>query len=54
LTSEDARPSSIEGVAGRAELNQDDGIHPNAEGTKIVADTVYRHLKPLLEEEQKK
>ncbi|HLM56201.1 MAG TPA: arylesterase [Pyrinomonadaceae bacterium] len=47
-------PFFLEGVAGRAELNQDDGIHPNAEGTKIVADTVYRHLKPLLEEEQKK
>ena len=47
-------PFLLEGVAGRAELNQNDGIHPNAEGTKIVADNVYRHLKPLLEEEQKK
>jgi len=47
-------PFFLEGVAGRAELNQDDGIHPNAEGTRIVADNVYRHLKPLLEEEQKK
>jgi acyl-CoA thioesterase-1 len=46
-------PFFLEGVAGRAELNQDDGIHPNAEGTRIVADNVYRHLKPLLEAEQK-
>ena len=47
-------PFFLEGVAGRADLNQQDGIHPNAEGTRIVADTVYKHLKPLLEEEQKK
>ncbi|HEV2863666.1 MAG TPA: arylesterase [Pyrinomonadaceae bacterium] len=45
-------PFFLEGVAGKAELNQDDGVHPNAEGTKIVADTVYSHLKPLLEEEK--
>lgn len=43
-------PFFLEGVAGRRQLNLDDGIHPNAEGTKIVADTVYRHLKPMLEE----
>src|SRR3954471_11230338 len=47
-------PFFLEGVAGRAELNQQDGIHPNAEGTRLVAATVYRYLKPLLEEEQKK
>ena len=42
-------PFFLEGVAGNASLNLDDRVHPNAEGTKIVADTVYRHLKPLLE-----
>jgi acyl-CoA thioesterase-1 len=47
-------PFFLEGVAGRDELNQDDRIHPNAEGTKIVADTVYKYLKPLLEKEAKK
>ena len=41
-------PFLLEGVAGIDLLNQADGIHPNAEGTKIVADTVYRSLKPLL------
>jgi acyl-CoA thioesterase-1 len=47
-------PFFLEGVAGKTELNQQDGIHPNAEGTRLVAATVYRYLKPLLEEEQKK
>jgi acyl-CoA thioesterase-1 len=47
-------PFFLEGVAGRAELNQQDGIHPNAQGTRLVAATVYRYLKPMLEEEQKK
>lgn len=42
-------PFFLEGVAGNASLNLDDRVHPNAEGTKIVADTVYRHLQPLLE-----
>ena len=47
-------PFFLEGVAGKAELNQQDGIHPNAEGTRLVAATVYRYLKPMLEEEGKK
>ncbi|HYY98069.1 MAG TPA: arylesterase, partial [Pyrinomonadaceae bacterium] len=47
-------PFFLEGVAGKAELNQQDGVHPNAEGTRLVAATVYRYLKPMLEEEQKK
>ena len=46
-------PFFLEGVAGKAELNQQDGIHPNAEGTRLVAATVYRYLKPMLEEERK-
>jgi acyl-CoA thioesterase-1 len=45
-------PFFLEGVAGIDKLNQEDRIHPNAEGTKLVAATVYRHLKPLLEKEQ--
>ena len=47
-------PFFLEGVAGKTELNQQDGIHPNAEGTRLVAATVYRYLKPMLEEEGKK
>lgn len=42
-------PFLLEGVGGRAELNQADGIHPTAEGQRIVARTVYAFLKPLVE-----
>lgn len=42
-------PSLLEHVAGVKSLNLEDGIHPNAEGTKIVADTVYRALRPMLD-----
>jgi acyl-CoA thioesterase-1 len=45
-------PFFLDRVAGIAELNQADGIHPNPEGTKIVAETVYRALRPLLDEER--
>jgi acyl-CoA thioesterase-1 len=47
-------PFFLEGVAGRGGLNLEDGIHPNAEGTKLVAANVYKYLKPLLEEERRK
>jgi acyl-CoA thioesterase-1 len=45
-------PFFLDRVAGVAELNLDDGIHPNPEGTKIVAETVYRALRPVLDEER--
>jgi acyl-CoA thioesterase-1 len=35
-------------VAGNARLNIADGIHPNAEGNRIVAQTIWRALQPLL------
>jgi acyl-CoA thioesterase I len=38
----------LEGVAGNEKLNLPDGIHPNPEGQKIVANTVFTKLKPLL------
>jgi acyl-CoA thioesterase-1 len=41
-------PFFLEGVAGRPELNLEDGIHPNPEGARIVAETVWTHLEPLL------
>ena len=41
-------PFLLEGVAGVTKLNQTDGIHPNAAGHKIVADTVYAALEKLL------
>jgi acyl-CoA thioesterase-1 len=42
-------PFLLAGVAGKAELNQADGIHPTAEGQHLVARTVYAFLKPLVE-----
>lgn len=41
-------PFLLEGVAGRPELNQPDGIHPSAAGHAIVADTVWASLKTTL------
>ena len=41
-------PFLLEGVAGRPELNQTDGIHPTAEGERIVADNVWKVLEPVL------
>jgi acyl-CoA thioesterase-1 len=43
-------PFLLEGVAGRETLNQRDGIHPTAEGARIVADNVWSVLKPIVEE----
>lgn len=42
-------PFLLESVALNKELNQADGIHPNAEGAKIMTDNIYKALKPMLE-----
>jgi acyl-CoA thioesterase-1 len=44
-------PFLLEGVAAEAELNQDDGIHPTAEGARMVADHVADFLQPLLSQD---
>ena len=41
-------PFLLEGVGGEPELNQEDGIHPTAEGHRIVADNVWKELEKLL------
>ena len=41
-------PFLLQGVAGLAELNQADGIHPNARGAQLVADRVWSTLEPML------
>lgn len=41
-------PFLLEGVGGDPKLNIADGIHPNPEGHKIVAENVWRVLAPLL------
>ena len=46
-------PFLLERVAGVVELNQGDGIHPNEEGEKIVAENVWRVLEPALRESRK-
>jgi acyl-CoA thioesterase-1 len=41
-------PFVLEGVAGERTLNQSDGIHPTAEGYRIVVDNVWETLIPML------
>ena len=41
-------PFLLENVALNKELNQPDGIHPNAKGAAIMTDNVYRTLQPML------
>src|SRR5688500_7249345 len=41
-------PFLLENVAMKKELNQSDGIHPNADGTRIMMENIYRELKPML------
>lgn len=41
-------PFLLENVGGIAKLNQSDGIHPTPAGHRIVANTVWGVLKPLL------
>lgn len=41
-------PFLLAGVGGVPELNQGDGIHPTPEGHAIVADNVWKVLRPLL------
>jgi acyl-CoA thioesterase-1 len=41
-------PFLLEGVAGRPAMNQPDGIHPTAAGQRMIAETVWKGLEPLL------
>ncbi len=41
-------PFLLEGVGGNPNLNLPDGIHPSAEGHKIVAENVWKVMEPLL------
>ncbi len=43
-------PFLLENIALNKELNQADGIHPNAKGTVIMTDNIYRELVPMLKE----
>lgn len=41
-------PFLLESVGGIQDLNQPDGIHPNVQGHKIVAENVWKVIKDLL------
>ena len=41
-------PFLLEGVAGESELNQSDGIHPTAEGHRILMENVWKVMSVLL------
>jgi acyl-CoA thioesterase-1 len=41
-------PFLLDRVAGVADMNQGDGIHPNEKGSKLVAENVFRALLPVL------
>ncbi|MCU0391595.1 MAG: arylesterase [Thermoflexibacter sp.] len=42
-------PFLLEGVGGEPKLNLPDGIHPTPEGHKIVAETIWKTLKEVIE-----
>ncbi len=41
-------PFLLDGVAGDPRLNLPDGIHPTAEGYRIVVEHLWPHVEPLL------
>jgi hypothetical protein len=43
----------LDGVGGRAEYNQPDGIHPNLGGEQVMTEKVWRVAEPLLGQEGK-
>lgn len=45
-------PFLLEDVAGRPELNLADGIHPNPDGARVIAENIWSYLEPLLAELQ--
>jgi acyl-CoA thioesterase-1 len=46
-------PFILEKVGGNPELNLPDGIHPTADGHKLVAQTVWDVLQPILQKQIK-
>lgn len=47
-------PFPLAGVAGNPELNQADNLHPNAEGTRLMAENIWRSLQACLDPDIKK
>lgn len=46
-------PFLLDGVAGEVSLNQNDGIHPNQEGARRVAELLWRTLEPVVAAREK-
>lgn len=46
-------PFYLDGVAGVPGLNLSDGMHPNAAGSRIIEQTVWRALEPVLEKQDR-
>lgn len=46
----DLIPFLLEGVGGVRGLNQPDGIHPTARGHRMIAEVVWTHLRPILQD----
>lgn len=43
-------PFLLEGVAGNPALNQSDGIHPNADGARVIATALYPRLRTMVDQ----
>jgi len=43
-------PFLLEGVAGDPALNQADGIHPNKDGARVIAENMYPKLRTMVDE----
>jgi acyl-CoA thioesterase-1 len=41
-------PFFLVGFIGNDEIDLDDNLHPNAAGHKVIADTIWPHLRPML------
>lgn len=46
-------PALMENVGGKSNLMQADGLHPTVRGHKLIADTIWKTLKPILRERKK-
>jgi len=44
-------PFLLENVGGDPKLNQADGIHPNVEGHRIVTETVWKIIGPMVQQQ---
>lgn len=46
-------PFFLEGVAMKAKLNLSDGIHPNEQGHKMIADNIYPYVLQVIQDRER-